>query len=148
MTNPLTAFTPLLILLICLVALELAALVVLVWRVTARRVLDPLGLDARVNTLSERMGAVERYQATLAQKTAEMEQRLFDRLGEVAAQQTKVLAHMTAVESIVASEQRDRRETTTRIDGVMSALTNIGQRFGRLEDGLRLVLDARPGSIE
>jgi DNA-binding FrmR family transcriptional regulator len=72
-----------------------------------------------------------------------MEHRLFDRLGALDANQTKVLGHMSEIERIVQSEQRERREITTRIDAVHSALGNFAARFGSVEVSLQKAIDGR-----
>lgn len=129
-----------------LVLLSLIALAQmwLVYRAVSRHALDPLGHDAQIEVLNKRVLKLEMRQSDLMLAQAATEQRLFDRLGEMQDAQSKMHGHMTAIESMVSSEQKERREMTTRMDSIMSAVSNIGRRFGGIEAALQGVLDARP----
>jgi hypothetical protein len=138
---------PLVIVFLLLQALTLAVTGVTAYRMLARRAIDPLGHDARLGRVEERVGALERLNVEQARRAAENERAHRERLEAIADQQAKMLGQLSAIERIVDAEQKERREVTSRIDQVMAAVTNVGSRFGGVETSvaaLAKMLDARP----
>ncbi len=118
------------------------------YRLLAKHVLDPLGLDARMGRAEARLLVVESRYVDLVRTQTETERNLIDRLDGMRDVQSKMLGYMTSLESRVNAEAKERQEIASRLDQVISAVSNVASRFGGIETALNKVLDARPQGKE